>query len=58
MIRMMSRIFGENLIKNNMTLLELLPFLIFVLCNIANVISRKVLWVVVRDFYQLVRYNE
>ena len=40
---MRGRIFGENLKKNHMMLFELLPFLNFVLCNLANVISRKVL---------------
>ena len=30
----------------------------FVLCNFANVISRKVLQVEARNFYQLVEYNE
>ena len=40
---MMSRIFGESKKKNLMMLFELLPpFLNFVLCNFANVISRKV----------------
>ena len=55
---MMSRIFGENLLKNHMKLFELLPFLNFVLCNFANVISRKVLKVEPRNFYQHVEYNE
>ena len=29
-----------------------------VLCNFANVISQKVLYVEARNFYQLVEYNE
>ena len=40
-----------------MMLFELLPFLNFILCNFANVISRKVLWVEARNFYQLVEYG-
>ena len=53
---MMSRIFGEK--KKYMMLFELLPFFNFVLCNFANVISRKVLKVEARNFYQLVEYND
>ena len=34
------------------------PFLNFVLCNFANVISQKVLLVEARNFYLLVEYNE
>ena len=37
-----------------MMLFELLPFFNFVLCNFANVISRKVLQVEARNFYQFV----
>ena len=54
----MSRIFGENLKKNHMMLLSYCPFLNCVLCNFANVISRKVLKVEARNFYQLVKNNE
>ena len=44
--------------KNHMMLFELLPFSNFVLRNFANVISRKVLYVEARNFYQPVEYNE
>ena len=47
---------GSGELKNNMMLF--VSFLNFVLCNFANVISRKVLLVEARNFYQLVEYNE
>ena len=56
---MMSRIFGENLKKNNMMLFELLPFLNFVLCKcdiLESIIGRHM--VEARNFYQLVEYNK
>ena len=54
---MMSKIFGEKL-KKSYDVFELLPFFNFVLCNVANVIFRKVLEVEVRKLYQLIEYNE